>query len=454
MNRIEGQPILTAAEIRAAEQAVAPNTDALYDLMELAGAGIAAAVCRLAAGADTLILCGPGNNGGDGYVAARLLQQAGHAVRVAAAVPPASELARRARAAWDGPVESLEAAASAPVLVDALFGTGLTRPLDSSIAEILGCLAGRARLSIAVDLPSGVSSDDGAVLSVLPRFDLTLALAALKPAHFLQPAAHYSGAIRLLDIGVPVGSAAHVLAEPTLPHPGPDDHKFSRGMVAVVGGSMTGAAELAARAAAYAGAGYVLLLTEGGGDPQAIVRRPWSGAALADARIGAVVVGPGLGRDEIAWARFDAAWASPLPLLIDGDALRLFDPAQRRAAPIVLTPHEGEFDHLFGSGQGSKIDRARAAAQASDATVVFKGSDTVIAEPSGRVIVTANASPWLSTAGTGDVLAGTCGAMLAAGLHPFAAANAAVWLHGQAARRLGSAFVADDLARALGDART
>lgn len=453
MKPIEGQPILTAAAMRAAERAVAPDPDALYGLMEHAGAGVAAAVRRLAAGAETLILCGPGNNGGDGYVAARHLRGTGHAVRVAAESAPRSELARRARAAWDGPVEPLMAAAPAPVLVDALFGTGLTRPVGADTAQMLRLLAERARLTIAVDLPSGAATDDGTLLSAPPLFDVTLALAALKPAHLLQPAARHMGAIRLLDIGVPVESAARALARPTLPRPGPNAHKFSRGMVAVIGGAMPGAAELAARAAAHAGAGYVLLLAEGRGYPQAIVRRPWSDAALANNRIGALVVGPGLGRDEAARARFDAAWASPLPLVIDGDALRLFDPAQRRAAPIILTPHEGEFDHLFGSGQGSKIDRARAAAQASGATVAFKGADTTIADPDGRATVAANASPWLSTAGTGDVLAGACGAMLAAGLPPLAAAEAAVWLHGQAARRLGPAFLADDLANALGDSR-
>lgn len=450
---IEGRPILTAAEMRAAERRAAPRDDALYALMERAGAGVAAAVRRLSAGAEALILCGPGNNGGDGYVAARLLDEAGHPVRIAASSEPVSELGKRARAGWIGPVEPLSDARPAPVLVDALFGTGLARPLDDATSSSLRALAEAARLRIAVDLPSGVATDDGAVLSEPPRFDLTLALGALKPAHLLQPAARYMGELRLLDIGVPADSRARALARPALPEPGPDSHKFSRGVVAVVAGAMPGASELAALAAARAGAGYVLLLGEGRGGPQALVRRPWSAESLADQRVSAVVIGPGLGRDDAARERLTAAWDSRHPLVIDGDALRLFDSAQRLAAPVVLTPHAGEFDHLFGAGEGSKIDRARAAAGASGATVVFKGPDTVIAAPDGRAVVAGEANPWLSTAGTGDVLAGACGAMLASGLNPTDAAEAALWLHGRAARRLGPAFLADDLADALASCR-
>lgn len=451
---VDGRPILTAAAMRAAEEAAAPTPDALYALMERAGAGVAGAVRRLCPGEETLILCGPGNNGGDGYVAARLLREQGHPVRVAATGAPGTDLARRARAAWPGPVENLAEARPAAVLVDALFGTGLTRPLDHATGAALRRLALAARYRIAVDVPSGVGTDNGALLSDPPRFDLTLTLGAIKPAHLLQPAAARMGAVRLLDIGVlPTSAETRSLRRPRLPEPGPDAHKFSRGMVAVVAGAMPGASELATLAAARAGAGYVLLLGGTSDRPRAIVRRPWTPDALADARIGAVVIGPGLGRDAAARERFDAAWDGPHPLVVDGDALRLLDPARRRAAPVILSPHAGEFDHLFGSGEGSKIDCARAAAERAGATVVFKGADTVIAAPDGRAVVAAGASAWLSTAGTGDVLAGACGAMLAAGLDSPAAAEAAVWLHGRAARRLGPAFLADDLAEALGSCR-
>lgn len=227
-------------------------------------------------------------------------------------------------------------------------------------------------------------------------------------------------------------------------------------MVVVIAGEMSGAAELAALSAMRAGAGYVLLLGEGlAGQPHAIVRRPFAGEALSDARIGAVVIGVGLGRGAVAGTRLDQALASSHPLVIDGDALHLLDEQRLsrvcgHGAPVVLTPHAGEFDALFGKGGGSKIERARAAARKSGATVVFKGADTVIAAPDGMVRVAQGTSGWLSTAGTGDVLAGAIGAMLA-GNHGSAidAAAAGVWLHGAAADRLGGSFIADDLARAL-----
>ena len=453
----DGQPVLTAAAMRAAEEAVMAAGTTVDTLMARAGKGVAGAVRRLAAGSEVLILCGPGNNGGDGYVAATALARTGHSVRVAATGEPHTDAARRARSGWTGPVESLTDAAPAPIVVDALFGTGLTRPLGDDLVQALHRLADRAQFRIAVDLPSGVATDDGSVASIPPRFDLTLALGALKPAHLLQPAARYAGEPRIVDIGVPVASRVAALARPLLPEPGPDAHKFTRGLVAVVAGAMPGAASLAAEAAAHAGAGYILLFGSEAAGPHAIVRRPWTPDALHDPRIGprigAVVIGPGLGRDADAREKLAAAHASSQKLVVDGDALRLLDADEPRTAATILTPHAGEFEHLFGAGQGGKIARAQDAARRTGAVVVFKGADTVIAAPDGRAAVGASPSHWLSTAGTGDVLAGTCGTMLASGLDPFQAASAAVWLHGEAARRLGPAFVADDLARALSAAR-
>lgn len=455
MTPVAGSAILTAAEMRAAEDVAIAAGSSVEALMHRAGEAVAAAVLRLAGGREVLVLCGPGNNGGDGYVAAARLRAAGLPVRVAASDPPRTEAAVQARASWGEEVVDLGEAAAAPVLVDALFGTGLTRALAVPVVDALHRLAGAAWLTVAIDLPSGIATDDGAVLSVPPVFSVTLPLGAAKPSHLLQPAARYAGAVRVLDINVAVDGPVRALARLVLPTPGPDAHKFTRGMVAVVAGSMGGAGELAAVAALRTGAGYALLLDGGSTTTQAIVRRPFTADALADERIGAVLVGPGLGRDDAARAKLEAAMASGRALVVDGDALHLTDPAalSSRGGTIVLTPHEGEFQALFGDLAGSKIDRARAAAEAAAAVVVYKGADTVIAAPDGRVCVAGAASGWLSTAGSGDVLAGATSAMIASGIDPFDAASAAVWLHGEAARRCGGSFLADDLAAALSGAR-
>jgi len=455
---IAGRTVLTAEAMRAAEAAVFASGLEPTTLMRRAGEAVAQAVARLAGPREVLVLCGPGNNGGDGYVTAATLKNMGVAVRVATSDEPRSDGARWARALWDGPVELLATARPAPVLVDALFGIGLSRALDPVVQAALARLAGEAWLAIAVDLPSGVASDDGAIGGEVPRFDVTLALGAVKPSHLLQPAAGRMGQVRLLDIGVPVEGTTQVLDRPTLPEPDARSHKYSRGMVAVVAGSMSGASELAATAALRAGAGYVLHLSAGASavvHPHAIVRSDYAPEALDEQRIGAIVIGPGLGRDGAASARLAAALGSGRPLVVDGDALRLIDAEAlgQHIGPKILTPHGGEFSHLFGDGSGGKPDRTRRAAERTGAVVVHKGADTVIAAPDGRIILCPEANSWLSTAGTGDVLAGAVGAMLAAGLDPFEAAAAGVWLHAEAARRCGAAFIADDLADALSAVR-
>ena len=452
MRPLPGQPILTAATMRDAEEASGETVEAL---MERAGSALAGAIRRLANGREVLILCGPGNNGGDGYVAARLLAEQRLTVRVAVFAEPTGGAAQAARARWSGAVEDYRHAAPAPILVDALFGTGLSRPLDPAIADRLHEFHAAAQLSIAVDLPSGLATDDGAVLTRPPTFDLTLALGAAKPSHLLQPAARHCGAVRVLDIGIAAARTIHALARPALRDPGPDDHKDTRGMVAIVPGAMAGAAELASIAALRSGAGYVLLLAGGQGRPHAVVRRGWAPDSLSDKRIGAVLIGPGLGRDDEARARLVASLASDRPLVIDGDALHLLalDHLADRAPSAILTPHSGEFTALFGEGGGSKIDRTLTAASRANAVIVHKGADTVIAAPDGRVAISGDANDWLSTAGTGDVLAGAIAAMLAATGDAFEAACAGVWLHADAARRCGAAFIADDLAAALTPAR-
>ncbi|RZF66217.1 NAD(P)H-hydrate dehydratase [Sphingomonas populi] len=464
MIRPEGQPILTAAAMRAAEDRAIAAGSSVGALMERAGAGVAEAVRRLASGAPVLILCGPGNNGGDGYVAARVLKANGAEVRVAALGEPKTEAALAARAAWGGAVEAFAEVGEAPIVVDALFGTGLTRSLDDAVASVLGERVRAARISIAVDLPSGIATDTGVELSPVPDVSLTLALGALKPAHLLQPAAARCGTVRIIDLALDRSSRDWTMTKPAIAAPTASDHKYSRGLVVVIGGEMPGAAALASEAAMRAGAGYAMLFEDHAvSTPHALVRRAWSADAFATALDGkrpdktAIVVGPGLGKGDFAAAKLAVALDSAYKLVIDGDALRLLDEAvfariKARSCPVVLTPHAGEFNALFGAVSGSKIEAARDAAARSGAIVVFKGPDTVVAYPDGRTRVALGASSWLSTAGTGDVLAGTIGTMLA-GDTP-APAEAGVWMHSEAARRLGGAFLADDLARMLSAVRT
>ena len=459
MIAIDGQPILTAAQMRAAEDAAIGAGTSVMALMQRAGEGIAAAALRLAAGADILVVCGPGNNGGDGYVAATTLARLGHSVRVAAGAPPKTAAATAARAGWTGPIEALADATPAPVLLDCLFGTGLTRPLALEIAAALARLASAARLVIAADLPSGTDADtaDAPDWAAHHPVTLTLALGALKPAHVLHPAAATCGTVRLIDLGIDRPATVTVAGRPTLPQPGPASHKYTRGMVAIVAGAMEGAARLAAIAALRSGAGYVALYGgRGQGGPDAIVHRPYDPDALADERIGAILIGPGLGRDDEARSRLSALIAADTHrLVIDGDALHLFDPdaLRRRRNPVVLTPHAGEFRALFGTPDGALLDRARSAASRAGAIVVLKGATTIVASATHARVHPAG-NPWLSTAGTGDVLAGTIAAQLAyPDADPLAAADAGVWLHARAARIAGKSFIADDLANALTPAR-
>ena len=451
---MSGRPILTAGEMRAAEAAAIAAGTPVGTLMERAGAGAAEAIRRYAGPVPALVLCGPGNNGGDGYVVARCLRERGVQVRVAALGEPKSEAARAAREAWAGPVEALDEAPPGPLLIDALFGTGLTRGLEPSVAERLSELAGEARVKVAIDLPSGVATDDGCVLSPVPDFDLTITFATLKPSHLLQPAARHMGRVAIADIGIVAESALTEIGRPHLRAPGPHDHKYTRGYVAIVAGDMHGACALAVSAAARAGAGYVRIL--GGqhiaGVPLAVVQG--GEGKIDDPRIGALVVGPGLGTSEAAMAQLDELLGAAAPAIVDADALNLLarvGPARLKAARQIpiLTPHDGEFARLFPSLDGSKVEQARAAAAATGAVIVYKGPDTVVAAPDGRAAIAPPTSAWLSTAGTGDVLSGIVAAMRARGLDAFEAACAGVWLHGRAAALAGPVLAADDLLEPL-----
>lgn len=458
---MSGGAILTAAQMREAEQALFATGIPEYDVMQRAGRAVADIIWRAGARRDALILCGPGNNGGDGYVIAHTLRDHGVPVRVAAMAEPATPSARQARADWAGPVEDILTAAPAHQMVDALFGTGLSRGLDAPLAARLSELAGAATHRYAVDLPSGISTDDGALLSPVPHYDLCLSLGAWKRAHMLRPAALNWDRMLCLDIGIDLPEAAvRRLGRPRLEEPADDAHKYRRGLVAVVAGDMAGAAALSAQAAARAGAGYVRLI-----GAQAIVDLPHAivrasardDAALADERIAALLVGPGLGRTERSSEKLRAALRAGRAMVLDADALWLLaqEGEEWPALPprAILTPHEGEFARLFPDiGQGSVIDRALAAARRCGAVVAAKGPVSVIAAPDGRACIADRASRWLSTAGTGDVLAGLCAARLAVTGDPFVATCEAVWLHGEAARRAGPAFIADDLLHGIGGA--
>ena len=397
---------------------------------------------------EVLVLCGPGNNGGDGYVAARLLKKRGAHVRLAASAPAKAEAACRAAGLWDGPVEALADAAKAATIVDALFGTGLARPLEPAVADALARLCRSAQRRIAVDLPSGVATDDGSVLSAVPHFDLTIALGALKPSHLLLPAAEHCGQVAVADIGLgSIDGPTHRIVRPSFATPPHDANKYSRGKLVVLAGDMPGASLLSALASQRAGAGYVELLgSSGDAPPHALVRHAWSERALEDARISAIVVGPGLGHGKTARARLDAAFATGKPLLLDADALTLIGKSRHdRLAGHVLTPHWGEFTRLFGDSGKDRLTQVRAAAAQSGAIVLLKGADSIVAHPDGRAAIAPLAPSWLASAGTGDVLAGIIGALITGGLGPFEAAQAGIWLHGEAARLVGPVLIADDL---------
>lgn len=448
--------VLTVAQMRAAEQALIDAGTSVEALMDTAGKGAAEWVWRLAAHRPVTVLCGPGNNGGDGYVIAEAVRTRGGQVTVIAAAEPATEAARNARALFRGDVLGPEVRPLGDVLVDCLFGSGLTRPLTPDHAVLLADLARSHRHLVAVDLPSGIDSDTGAALNAgLPTYDLTIALGAWKFAHFLMPASAKLGVLRLVAIGIaPVAGAARRIGRPQLSVPAEDVHKYRRGLLGVVAGEMPGAGVMACIAAQGAGAGYVKLLGEGQ-VPLDIVedRRPLA-EALGDKRLNALLVGPGLGRGAEARGRLSATLASRIATVADADALVLLQAGD--PAPDIVTPHEGELamlEQTFGlSSARAKPELARALARASRSVVVAKGPDTLIAAPNGRLAFTPRASSWLSTAGTGDVLAGTIASRLATGLDPFEAACQGVWLHAEAARLCRGPFTAEKLAHAISEA--
>jgi hydroxyethylthiazole kinase-like uncharacterized protein yjeF len=441
--------ILTAAQMRDAEAVLIARGETVETLMDRAGRGAAEYVFRIAAGRAVTVLCGPGNNGGDGYVIARLLAERGVPVVVVAPMEPKTPAARAARVLYGGEIADR---ADGSVLVDCLFGTGLVRPLDKALAGLLTELAAAHPLRIAVDLPSGMDSDTGALLNGdLPEYTLTIALGAWKWAHWLMPAAARMGERRLVDIGFgPAEGDGQLASRARLAAPAPDAHKYTRGLLAVVGGEMAGAAALAARAALHGGAGYVKLLaaTVTSRLDELVFETGALETALADRRISAVLAGPGLGRSAAAKDRLQQALGYTGPLVLDADALMILEPAMLSGGPLIVTPHAGELAQLcnrFGIDEGDRRGQVTKLAQAMRAVVVAKGPDTLIAEPGGMVQVMPPASSWLSTAGTGDVLAGLIASRLATGQSPVRAAIEGCQLHAEAARYAGPVFSAGNL---------
>ncbi len=450
-----GLPLLDAAAMRRLEAAaIAAGTPAAL-LMERAGAAAAVAIRRFVAPRPVLMLCGPGNNGGDGYVVARHLQAAGWPVTVAASGPAVNGPAAAMAALWAGPVGTLANARPAPLVVDALFGTGLSRQLSPPVQAALDRLAPDAGV-VALDIPSGIDADTGAALGRPPACVMTIAFGAAKCGHGLGAGAVASGRLVVADIGLgPLDSETRLVRPPlrlALPR---DTHKYARGHALVIEGASAGAARLAALAALRIGAGLVTLIGDNPTMPaDAVMRRDDRAgrALLTDRRTRAIVLGPGLAPDSArAEDWLHAALASGIPAVFDGGALTAFGGRARMlkaaAGPLVLTPHDGEFARLFrvDSTSADRIAATRAAAVLTGAVVVRKGPSTIIAAPDGRAGINTHGAPSLATAGSGDVLAGLIGGLLAQGVDGFDAACAGAWLHGDLGRRGDPGLIADDL---------
>jgi len=450
------------------------------ELMENAGRAIALAITARFKPCPVTVLCGPGNNGGDGFVVARLLDEEGFTVRVASNGSHSSNGrggdADVMAARWSGETEALipDVLRGARLVVDGLFGAGLSRPLGGAYAQVVEALNGLP--VVAIDMPSGISGDSGQPLgAVYVTAVLTVTFFRKKPGHLLQPGRALCGEIVLADIGIPAEAANTRLHENTpalwrYPFPREDGHKYDRGHAVIVSGPAhaTGAARLAARGALRVGAGLVSLASPpdavvvNAAHLTAIMIKPFEGAKefaklLDDKRLNAIVLGPGLGIGDETRALVEVALKSGAAAVLDADALSsfkndsdaLFGKLHDRC---VLTPHDGEFERIF-PGQldkaASKVEAARAAAKLAGCTVLLKGSDTVIADAGGKAAINANAPAYLATAGAGDVLAGFIAGLLAQGMTAFDAAACGAWLHGAAASAFGPGLIAEDLPEIL-----
>ena len=473
--------LLTTAQMYAADAFAMSAGMSSLGLMEAAGIAVADCVHSSWPEARIVVLCGPGNNGGDGFVAARHLRSLGHLVDVALLGKPEALRAdaRCVAQLWQGAIEQLALSVlnDADVVVDALFGAGLSRPLDGLSAQLARELNRKNLPVIAIDVPSGLSGDLGRPLGAdCVRATRTITFFRKKPAHVLMPGRMLCGHTEVVDIGIPeealqgypqkLWENAPRLWLRQLPWPELQGHKYDRGHSVVISGPAhaTGAARLTARAALRVGSGLVSVASPldavaiNAAALTAIMVKPFQDAAglellLSDHRLNAVAIGPGCGTGASTRALVGVVCQSGAASVLDADALTSF-----AAAPdtlfallderVVLTPHEGEFARIFPGvldSAASRIEAARKAARTAGCTVVLKGPDSVIAGPDGRAVVNTNAPPWLATAGSGDVLSGLVLGLLAQKMDPFAAACSAVWLHGQAAKCFGVGLIAEDL---------
>jgi NAD(P)H-hydrate epimerase len=471
--------ILTVAQCYEADTFADGHGVRTLILMENAGRAIADEIVKRWTPRKTVVLCGPGNNGGDGFVVARLLAEHGWNMRVALfgkradLKGDAGEMAKR----WKGDVAALSSKSldEAELIVDALFGAGLSRPLSGVAADVVRAANDTWRPIVAVDVPSGIQGDSGQALDdICIHADVTVTFFRKKPAHVLMPGRFRSREVVVADIGIPENAIASIkpklfengLSQWTFPWPDPLKHKYARGHCLVVSGPahQTGAARLAARAALRVGAGLVSVASPLDAVPvnaavlTVVMVKPFDGAKglselLRDARLNAVVIGPGCGVGKDTRDLVKAVLATKAATVLDADALTSFkdDPSalfKQLREPCVLTPHEGEFERVFPGllkKSVSRIEAARDAAKTAKCTVLLKGPDTVIASPDGRAIVNSHAPATLATAGSGDVLSGLIGGLMAQGADSFQAAAMAAWLHGDAACRFGPGLIAEDL---------
>ena len=463
--------ILTVAQMAAADAATVAAGTPTTVLMERAGAAVVEAVCARFSPRPTVVLAGPGDNGGDGYVAARLLKARGWPVRIEATGTPQSPAATAAAALWDGETTPLtERGARADLIIDAIYGAGLSRPLGVDLARLARRLQGTWDRVVAVDMPSGLSGDLARPISGASfRAGLTVTFQSRKFAHVLQPGRSICGEVIVRDIGLAPTAATLFENTPDLwldryPWPGVSAHKTTRGRLIVVSGDAwsTGAARLASRGALRAGAGVVTLfsppesLMANAAHLEAVMLRPFETELELEAAassVEAAVIGPAAGVTEATLSNVLALARTGAALVIDADALSVFrdDPEELFSAldrDDVLTPHPGEFERLFSGllkRSPERISATRAAAAQAQCVVLLKGPDTVIAAPDGRAAVNMNGTPWLATAGSGDVLAGLIGGLIAQGMESFEAACAGVWIHAACADDFGPGLISEDL---------